>query len=81
MQHRQYKGGQGYRDLTDFKLACAIHSRQEVSPLRHLSPRHNPPARPPPSGDSGPYTYEPCDDMDPAPDYENALTNLAPLSL
>ena len=23
----------------------------------------------------GPYTYEPCDDVDPTPDYENVLTD------
>jgi len=23
----------------------------------------------------GPYTYEPCDDVDPMPDYENVLTD------
>jgi hypothetical protein len=30
---------------------------------------------PPPQGVRGPYTYEPCDDVDPTPDYENALTD------
>ena len=34
-----------------------------------------PPPRPPPQGLPGPYTYEPCDDVDPAPDYENVLTD------
>ena len=28
------------------------------------------PPRPPPNGLPGPYTYEPCDDVDPMPDYE-----------
>jgi hypothetical protein len=28
-----------------------------------------------PPGASGPYTYEPCDDVDPAPDYENVLAD------
>ena len=27
------------------------------------------------TGGSGPYTYEPCDDVDPTPDYENVLTD------
>ena len=43
--------------------------------LRHLGAWHDPPARPPPQGVRGPYTYEPCDDVDPAPDYENVLTD------
>jgi Putative transposase len=43
--------------------------------LRHLGAWHDPPPRPPPQGLPGPYTYEPCDDVDPAPDYENALTD------
>jgi hypothetical protein len=53
--------------------------------LRHLGAWHDPPAclpQPrrrqaglPPPGSSGPYTYEPCDDVDPSPDYENVLTD------
>jgi hypothetical protein len=43
--------------------------------LRHLGAWHDPPARPPPAGASGFYTYEPCDDADPMPDYENVLTD------
>jgi len=35
----------------------------------------DPPPRPPPHGVPGPYTNEPCDDVDPIPDYENVLTN------
>jgi hypothetical protein len=43
--------------------------------LRPLGAWHDPPTRPPPSGDSGPYTYEPCDDVHRTPDYENVLTD------
>lgn len=53
--------------------------------LRHLGAWHDPPARrslgpgrpprPPPQGAPGAYTYEPCDDVDPIPDYENVLTD------
>ncbi len=53
--------------------------------LRHLGAWHDPPAcaeatagRPAglsPPGAAGPYTYEPCDDVDPTPNYENVLTN------
>jgi hypothetical protein len=43
--------------------------------LRHLGAWHDPPARGSPPGASGPYTYEPCDDVDPTPDYENVLTD------
>jgi hypothetical protein len=53
--------------------------------LRHLGAWHDPPAclpqprrrqtgLPPPSA-TGPYTYEPCRDVDPMPDYENVLTD------
>ena len=43
--------------------------------LRHLGVWHHPPPRPPPSAVPGPYTYEPYDDADPTPDYENVLTD------
>jgi hypothetical protein len=43
--------------------------------LRHRPAWHDPPPRPPPPDGSGPYTYEPCDDVDPTPDYENVLTD------
>ena len=33
--------------------------------LRHLGAWHDPPARLPPPGATGPYTYEPCDDVAP----------------
>ncbi|PYJ05388.1 MAG: hypothetical protein DME25_08485 [Verrucomicrobia bacterium] len=42
--------------------------------LRHLGAWHDPPPRPPPPEGSGPYTYEPCREVDPMPDYENVLT-------
>jgi hypothetical protein len=29
----------------------------------------------PPQAPQGPYTYEPCGDVDPMPDYENVLTD------
>jgi len=53
--------------------------------LRHLGAWHDPPAyrslgvgRPPrriPQKVPGPYTYEPCDDVYPTPNYENVLTD------
>ena len=43
--------------------------------LRHLGAWHDPPARPPPQGVRGPYTYEPCLDADPMRDYENVPTD------
>jgi hypothetical protein len=43
--------------------------------LRHLGVWHDPPPRPPPQGLPGPYTNEPCLDVDPTPDYENVLTD------
>ena len=33
------------------------------------------PARASPDVDAGPWTREPCDDVDPMPDYENVLTD------
>jgi hypothetical protein len=49
--------------------------RQGRSVLSHLGFHLDPPPRRPPSGLPGPYTYEPCDDADPMPDYENVLTD------
>jgi hypothetical protein len=46
-----------------------------VSKVRTDPSTPDPPARPPPSGGSGPYTYEPCDDVDPMPDCENVLAD------
>jgi hypothetical protein len=43
--------------------------------LRHLCPWHEPPASPPPLDGSRLYTYEPCEDVKPMPDYENVLTD------
>jgi hypothetical protein len=43
--------------------------------LRHLGACHTPPPRPPAPNGSGPYTYEPCEDVDRMPDYENMLTD------
>lgn len=43
--------------------------------LRHLGAWHDPPPRPPPLEASGSYAYEPCEDVDPTPDYENVLTD------
>jgi hypothetical protein len=40
---------------------------QEI--LRHLRAWHDPTARGSPPGASGPHTHEPCDDVDPMPDY------------
>ena len=43
--------------------------------LRHLGAWHDPLAGLSPPGDGGAYTYEPCDDADHTPDYENVLTD------
>ena len=43
--------------------------------LRHLGAWQDPPARLPAPAAPGPYTYEPCYDADPMPDYENVLTD------
>jgi hypothetical protein len=49
--------------------------RQGRSALSPLGFHLDPPPGPPPSDGSGPYTYEPCQDVDPMPDYENVLTD------
>ena len=58
------------------RVIAVIDDRRVVEKiLRHLGAWHDPPPRPPPQHVPGPYTYEPCEDVDPAPDYENALTD------
>jgi len=56
-------------------IAIIDDARVVEKVLRHLGAWHDPPPRPPPSAVPGPYTYEPCDDVDPTPDYENVLTD------
>jgi len=43
--------------------------------LRYLGAWHDPPARQSSHCAPRSYTYEPCDDVDPMPDYENVLTD------
>lgn len=43
--------------------------------LRHLGAWHDPPPKPLPQGVPGPYSYEPYDEVDPMPDYENVLND------
>ena len=51
--------------------------------LRHLGQWNGTPPLAPaaprrtltPDADAGPWTLEPCDDVDPMPDYENVLTD------
>jgi len=68
------------------RVIAVIDDRRVVEKiLRHLGAWHDPPAytqasagrppRTPPQGLPGPYTYEPCDDVDPMPDYENVLSD------
>jgi len=56
-------------------IAAIDDPRVVEKSLRHLDACHDPLPRPPPHGVPGPYTYEPCDDVDPMPDYENLLTD------
>ena len=57
--------------------SCSVIDDPRVTEkiLRHLGAWPDPSARPPPQGVRGPYTYEPCLDADPMPDYENVLTD------
>jgi hypothetical protein len=58
------------------RVVAVIDDRRVVEKiLRHLGAWHDPPTRPPPAGVPGPYAYEPCEDLDPMPDYENVLTD------
>ena len=44
--------------------------------LRHLEVWHAPPpGDPSPQAAPGSWTYEPCDDVNPMPDYENVITD------
>jgi len=57
------------------RVIAVIDGRRVVEKiLRHLGAWHDPPPGPA-QGALGPYTYEPCDDVDPGPDYENVLTD------
>jgi hypothetical protein len=64
------------RETVPRRLSAILLSTERMAQyiLRHLGAWHDPPPRPPPEGLPGPYTYEPCQDADPIPDYENVLT-------
>ena len=56
------------------RVIAVIHDPRVVERiLRHLGPWHDPPAGLSPPGAPGPYSYEPRQDADPMPDYENVL--------
>ncbi len=60
------------------RVIAVIDQRQVVEKiLRHLSQWNGTPpmapARRPPDADTGSWTRELCDDVDPMPDYENVL--------
>ena len=58
------------------RVIAVIDDRRVVEEiLRHLGAWHDPPPRLAPVGVPGPYTYEPCGDVDPTPDYENVITD------
>jgi len=56
-------------------LAVIDDPRAVEKILRHLGAWHDPPAGQSQPGGSPPYTYEPCGDGEPMPDYENVLTD------
>ena len=58
------------------RVLCVIDDPEIVEKiLRHLGAWHDPPAQLRPVPLPGPYTLEPCEDVDPTPDYENVLTD------
>jgi hypothetical protein len=56
-------------------IAVIDDPRAVEKSLRHRGAWHDPPAGLSPPSDRGSYTSEACDDADPTPDYENALTD------
>jgi hypothetical protein len=58
------------------RVIALIDDRRVVEKiLRHLGAWHGPPAGLSQPGAPGPYTHDPCRDVDPTPDYENVLTD------
>ena len=62
------------------RLIAVIDQRAVIEKiLRHLGQWNGTPplapARAPPAANTGLWTREPCDDVDPMPDYENVLTD------
>jgi hypothetical protein len=58
------------------RVMVVIDDRRVVRKiLRHLGAWHDPSAGLSRPGAPVAYTYEPCDDADPMPDYENVLTD------
>ncbi len=59
------------------RVIAAIDDPQAVEKiLRHLGAWHDPPAGLSPPGGSRPYTYEPCEDVDPMPDHPRSAQYL-----
>ena len=58
------------------RVVAVIDDPQVVEKvLCHLGAWHDPPPKPSHGAVPGPYTYAPCEDVDPMPDYENVLTD------
>ena len=62
------------------RVIAVIDQRQVVEKILHHLGQWNgtpilAPARAPPEANAGPWTREPCEDVDPMPDYENVLTD------
>jgi hypothetical protein len=56
-------------------IAVIDDARVAEKILRHLGAGHDPPAGLSGPGGLGRCTYEPCEDVDPMPDYENVLSD------
>ena len=65
----------GFHTVPDFSGTLIDDPGVVQKILRHLGAWHDPPTCQPNHCPPGSYTYEPCDDVDPMPDYENVLTD------
>ena len=70
-----------FRSLIDGDIALIDHPRVVEKILRHLGAWHDPPAGLSPPGTAGPYTYEPCDDVDPTPGLRKCTDRLSAAGL
>ena len=63
------------RDATKGNEGNKGGSRSSFASFPFVGVPGNPPARPPPLSLPGPYTCQPCDNVNPTPDYETVLTH------
>lgn len=72
-------GSSHYQELTRVRVIAVIDQHAVIEKIPHSHGLWNgtpplAPVRAPPDADAGPWTREPCDDVDPMPDCENLST-------